>query len=67
MFSTFPKFTYVCSEKEEPNLSREFLVSHDMIERGRHNYLRAFVQISEWIRNGRPSEYKYMGVTELNA
>lgn len=67
ILKVMPKFTYVCSEKEEPNLSREFVVSPEMIERGRHNYLRSFVQIAEWIKSGRPAEYSYIGVTELNA
>lgn len=67
IFKVMPKFTYVCSEKEVPNLSREFYVSNEMIERGRHNYLRAFVQTAEWHRNGRPADYKHLGVTELNA
>ncbi len=64
---SMPKFTYVCSEKEAPNLSREFVVSPEMIERGRHNYLRSLVQIAEWSRNGKPKDYGYVGVTELNA
>lgn len=67
VFKCFPKFTYVCSEKEEPNLSREFVVSSEMIERGRHNYLRALVEVAEWHKNGRPADYAYVGVTELNA
>ena len=67
IFKVMPKFTYVCSEKEVPNLSREFVVSPEMIERGRHNYLRALVQVAEWHRNGRPENYNHLGVTELNA
>lgn len=67
IFKVYPKFTYICSEKEEPNLSREFYVSKEMIERGRHNYLRSFVEIAEWHRHGKPSDYGHLGVTELNA
>jgi hypothetical protein len=61
------KFVYVATEKEAPNMSRRFVCSEEMYQRGRAQYKQAFVKYHQWIIAGRPSNADYVGESILNA
>ena len=61
------KFVYVATEKEAPNMSRRFVCSEEMYQRGRAQYKHAFVKYHQWLKAGKPSTADYVGESILNA
>lgn len=61
------KFVYVATEKEAPNMSRRYVCSEEMYQRGRAQYKHALVKYAQWLKAGRPSTADYVGESILNA
>lgn len=61
------RFVYVATEKEAPNMSRRYVCSEEMYQRGRAQYKQALVKYAQWLKAGKPSTADYVGESILNA
>lgn len=59
-------FVYYCTEKAAPYHTHDWQCTEEMLARGRGIYAHAFMQVSEWIRKGKPDTYDYLGRSTLN-
>ncbi len=59
-------FVYYCTEKAAPYHTHDWQCTEEMLARGRGIYADAFMQVSEWIRKGKPDTYDYLGRSTLN-
>lgn len=59
-------FVYYCTEKAGPYLTHDWQCTEEMLARGRGIYAHALMQVSEWIRKGKPDTYDYLGRSTLN-
>ena len=60
------KFEYIASSKEEPYDSRRFLVSDEMLIKGRKQYTEALHKLLWWEFAGRPETHEFLGEEVLN-
>jgi len=61
------KFVYVATEKESPNMSRRYVCSEEMYQRGKAQYKQALVKYAQWLKAGKPRTADYVGESILNA